>query len=214
MRLTLGASIWLSLFHNIYSYTALTNEQASILKSTLPLPLESYLSPESGSLIKPILIPRPSGSDGAARVLDHFQQFFMHNVSNWFITIDEFTDSTPRGNIRFQNFVATRDPPGVRTGDVGRLVVAAHYDSKFSPPGFIGATDSAVPCAMLMYAALALEKYLGARDEELRDGETLEDPLGLQVFTFSSTLTRLFSLTVKRQSIRGQVQIQFMDRGI
>jgi hypothetical protein len=59
-----------------------------------------------------------------------------------------------------------------------------------------------------------LEKYLGARDEELRDGETLEDPLGLQVFTFSSTLTRLFSLTVKRQSIRGQVQIQFMDRGI
>jgi len=29
-------------------------------------------------------------------------------------------------------------------------VLAAHYDSKLTPEGFLGATDSAVPCAMLL----------------------------------------------------------------
>ena len=31
-----------------------------------------------------------------------------------------------------------------------RLVVSAHYDSKINPEGFIGAIDSAAPCAMLL----------------------------------------------------------------
>jgi hypothetical protein len=30
------------------------------------------------------------------------------------------------------------------------LCIACHYDSKISPEGFVGATDSAVPCAMLL----------------------------------------------------------------
>jgi glutaminyl-peptide cyclotransferase len=47
---------------------------------------------------------------------------------------------------------------------------------------FVGATDSAVPCAMLMYAALALDKFLNARDAVLT-GDELEDPVGLQVST-------------------------------
>ena len=168
------------------TYTFLTDEQSAILKSSLPLPLSSYLSPQSGSILSPILIPRPSGSEGATRVLNQFIDFFTHNVSNWIISLDEFTDSTPRGDIKFTNFVATRDPPGVRTGDVGRLVVTAHYDSKWFPEGspsagFIGATDSAVPCATLMYAALALDKYLNERDMQLRNSNELEDPVGLQV---------------------------------
>ena len=77
----------------------------------------------------------------------------------------------------------------MRAGDVGRLTVTAHYDSKWFPKGdategFIGATDSGVPCAMLMYAALALDEYLNAREEKLWNGEIsdeLEDPIGLQV---------------------------------
>jgi glutaminyl-peptide cyclotransferase len=167
-------------------YTPLTNDQATLLKSVLPLPVSAYLSPESSSLLSPILIPRPSGSKGAATVLRHFVDFFTHNVTNWSISLDEFTDSTPRGKVKFTNFVATRDPPGVRLGDVGRLTLTAHYDSKWFPKGhslenFIGATDSAVPCAMLMYAALALDEFLNARDEEVRFSDDLEDPVGLQV---------------------------------
>jgi len=169
------------------AYMALTNDQATLLKSVLPLPVSAYLSPEAGALLSPILIPRPSGSDGASKVLHHFIEFFAHNVTNWSVTVDEFTDPTPRGNVKFTNFIATRDPPGVRPGDVGRLVLTAHYDSKWFPKGhsledFIGATDSAVPCAMLMYAALALDSFLNARDEEIKYSDDLEDPVGLQVF--------------------------------
>ena len=184
-------------------YTPLTDDQSVQLKSTLPLPLSSYLSPQTGSILSPILIPRPSGSQGANRVLGEFIQFFTHNITNWTIHLDEFTDSTPRGNVKFTNFVATRDPPGARPGDVGRLVMTAHYDSKWFPKGdplenFIGATDSAVPCAMLMYAALALEPYLNARDQGSTADE-LEDPLGLQVcYSGSVAHDRSSSLMVKR----------------
>lgn len=56
--------------------------------------------------------------------------------------------------------MASRDPPWSQPGGVGRLVLVAHYDSKISPEGFIGATDSAAPCAMLMHAASAIDKAL------------------------------------------------------
>ena len=185
MRLSLPTQLLLLCLPLASPYTPLTDSESSLLKSSLPLPVSSYLSPHSSTLLSPILIPRPSGSDGANRVLNHFVQFFTHNVTNWSIQLDQFTDSTPRGAVKFANFIATRDPPGVRPGDVGRLVVTAHYDSKWGAPGsgmenFVGATDSAVPCAMLMYAALALDKFLNARDAALT-GDELEDPVGLQV---------------------------------
>lgn len=56
--------------------------------------------------------------------------------------------------------MASRDPPGSRPGEIGRLVLVAHYDSKMFPEGFIGAMDSAAPCAMLMYAARSIDKAL------------------------------------------------------
>ena len=177
----------------VSAYTPLTNEQSAFLISSLPRPISSYLSPEGSSLLSPILTPRPSGSEGASRVLNHFTQFFNLNVSNWLISLDEFIDSTPRGDIKFTNFVATRDPPGMRTGDVGRLVVAAHYDSKWFRKGssmenFIGATDSAVPCAMLMFAALALDKFLLESESKTSSSDELEDPVGLQVRSWSALL--------------------------
>ena len=185
MRLSFASRLLLLSLPLVSPYTPLTDTQSTLLKSSLPLPLSDYLSPQSSTLLSPILIPRPSGTYGATRVLNHFIQFFTHNVTNWSIQLDEFTDSTPRGDVKFTNFIATRDPPGVRPGDVGRLVVTAHYDSKWGASGsgmegFIGATDSAVPCAMLMYAALALDKYLNARDAALGTDD-LEDPVGIQV---------------------------------
>ena len=69
---------------------------------------------------------------------------------NWILTVSALQ----------RNFMATRDPPGSRHGEVGRLVLVAHYDSKISPEGFIGATDSAAPCAMLMHAARSIDKAL------------------------------------------------------
>lgn len=59
-----------------------------------------------------------------------------------------------------RNFIASRDPPWAKPGSIGRLVLVAHYDSKVKPEGFIGATDSAAPCAMIMHAARAIDKAL------------------------------------------------------
>lgn len=72
-----------------------------------------------------------------------------------------------------------------------RLTLAAHYDSLFRPEGFIGAVDSAAPCAILMAVARAVDGALGRRWEgviaakekregggERDDGDGLEDEEG------------------------------------
>ena len=40
------------------------------------------------------------------------------------------------------------------------LILAAHYDSKWEPTGFIGATDSAIPCGILLRLACALDQLV------------------------------------------------------
>ena len=72
--------------------------------------------------------------------------------------LDTFTTTTiyPHNEqITFHNVVATQDPNKPRL-----LTLACHYDSKSFPEGFVGATDSAVPCAIILHAALALDKLL------------------------------------------------------
>lgn len=60
----------------------------------------------------------------------------------------------------FSNVIATLNPSAQR-----HLVLACHYDSKYFSPQwdgkvFIGATDSAVPCVMLLELARALDYRL------------------------------------------------------
>ena len=40
------------------------------------------------------------------------------------------------------------------------MVIACHYDSKLTPTGFLGAVDSAVPCAMMINLATVLRMDL------------------------------------------------------
>jgi glutaminyl-peptide cyclotransferase len=47
---------------------------------------------------------------------------------NWEVELDEFTDDTPIGKKSFVNIIATKDPSASR-----RLVLSAHYDSKWFP---------------------------------------------------------------------------------
>ncbi|KZV96162.1 hypothetical protein EXIGLDRAFT_671319 [Exidia glandulosa HHB12029] len=90
----------------------------------------------------------------------------------WTVEIDAFTDKTPYGEKHFANVVATKDPKAAR-----RVILAAHFDSKFfatSPENqFLGATDSAAPCAMMLDLAEALDPLLDRR-EALKD--TAADP--------------------------------------
>ena len=74
----------------------------------------------------------------------------------WSVELDEFTQATPLGSKKFTNIIATLNPHGATHE---RIIYAAHYDSKHFPPSgraFVGATDSAVPCALL----LDLARYL------------------------------------------------------
>jgi glutaminyl-peptide cyclotransferase len=67
--------------------------------------------------------------------------------------------------VEFTNIVATLDPAAPR-----RLVLACHYDSK-KLPNFIGATDSSVPCAMLLDIAIGLQQKLSALKQSVRENE-------------------------------------------
>lgn len=74
---------------------------------------------------------------------------------NYHIELDEFEAKTPVGIVNFANIIGSSDPRACR-----QLVLACHYDSKMMN-GFLGATDSAVPCAMLLEIAGTLNKPRG-----------------------------------------------------
>lgn len=141
----------------------------------------------NGALLAPILIPRVPGTPGSEKVRQHFVDFFANTLPQWHIELHNSTSTTPTSNgkeVQFVNVIATRDPPWTKPGDVGRLALVAHYDSKFTPHGFIGATDSAAPCAMLLHAARSIDEALTKKWEKMEadglDGG-LEDETGVQI---------------------------------
>ena len=83
----------------------------------------------------------------------------------WNIEYDRFQALTPTlGMLNFTNIIATfqNSPPRKRQQEPQRkrLVVAAHYDSKYFAPSdqvYLGATDSVVPCAMMLHMAQVYE---------------------------------------------------------
>lgn len=82
--------------------------------------------------------------------------------AGWSVQIDSFNYETPRGPINFSNILAVLDPMAPR-----RLLLACHYDTKSIPlwnqepkQVFVGASDSAVPCAMMLELVTALDSHL------------------------------------------------------
>lgn len=71
--------------------------------------------------------------------------------------IDSFKDDTPIfGSLEFKNVIAKLNPNAKRY-----LALACHYDSKYTKErNFIGATDSAVPCAQMINLAKVMKNYL------------------------------------------------------
>ncbi|KAH7395918.1 glutaminyl-peptide cyclotransferase-like protein [Cadophora sp. MPI-SDFR-AT-0126] len=141
---------------------------------------------KTGSILAPILVPRVPGTPGSTAVQQHFVNWFKTNLPNWTIEFQNSTSTTPAtGNkqVPFTNIVITRDPPWTKVGDVGRLALVAHFDSKLSPPGFIGATDSAAPCAMIMHAARSVDEALTRKWDAMKaEGSNgLEEEKGVQI---------------------------------
>ncbi|KAI1153692.1 glutaminyl-peptide cyclotransferase [Nemania diffusa] len=129
------------------------------------------LHPHTGSLLSPLLTPRVPGTPGSAAAQHHLASFFARALPHWRLEWHNSTSRTPAtgtAEIPFANLVFTRDPPWADgRGDVGRLALVAHYDSLHKPAGFVGATDSAAPCAVLMQVARGIDAALTRRWEAM-----------------------------------------------
>ncbi|XP_056587195.1 glutaminyl-peptide cyclotransferase [Triplophysa dalaica] len=114
------------------------------------------------SLLRPLLIERQPGSRGSRLFRKHIFSQLDSLSAGWSVEVDSFIGVTPRGPVSFSNVLAVLDPTAPR-----RLLLACHCDSKSIPtdPGdpqkvFVGASDSAVPCAMMLELVTALDPHL------------------------------------------------------
>ena len=181
----LGAILSLTLLTSCcIAYTPLSDET---LKS-LPDPGTDF-DIHDGALLAPILRPRVPGTPGSEAVRQHLVDFFKVHLPKWTVELHNSSSETPTSGgkeVPFVNVIATRDPPRSRPGEVSRLALVAHYDSKSEPDGFIGATDSAAPCAMLLHVARSLDEALTRMWEEKSGADTdkygmLDEDKGVQV---------------------------------
>uniref|UniRef100_A0A8W7PZI3 Glutaminyl-peptide cyclotransferase n=1 Tax=Anopheles coluzzii TaxID=1518534 RepID=A0A8W7PZI3_ANOCL len=102
-----------------------------------------------------LLVERVVGTPGHENVKNYIvQQMQRHGYT---VELDEFDETVPiLGKLQFANVIASLNPKATRN-----LVLACHYDSKYFPgQQFIGATDSSVPCAMLITMASMLAPHL------------------------------------------------------
>ncbi|XP_058815820.1 glutaminyl-peptide cyclotransferase [Topomyia yanbarensis] len=112
-------------------------------------------------VLKRLLVERVVGTAGHEEVRNFIVEYLRKLA--WQVELDEFEDETPIfGKLKFSNIVATLNPNAERF-----LVLACHYDSKyFKNQVFIGATDSAVPCAMMLDLASSMQSLLNAKKSD------------------------------------------------
>jgi glutaminyl-peptide cyclotransferase len=166
----------------VWAYTALSDDTLKNLPAA-----GADFDIRNGALLAPLLIPRVPGTPGSKVAQQHLVDFFSTHLPKWTIEYQNSTSKTPMTGDRevpFVNLIMTRDPPWTKPGEVGRLSLVAHYDSKLIPEGFIGATDSAAPCAMILHAVRSVDEALTRKWSAMESADTvdgLEEEHGLQV---------------------------------
>lgn len=182
MRLFHTVTIWVTIIHCTYGipwtqeklqHSAIDLTEDEIRTALSHTDLEQMWQRD----LRPLLVTRYPGSAGSRNVQDHIKTTLGSLGAGWEVTEDKFVSHTPYGPLPFTNLIATLNPSAKR-----RLVLACHYDSKYYPPQFHGrefhgATDSAVPCAMMLELARAL-------DEELKAHKLSNSKLTLQLLFF------------------------------
>ncbi|XP_026868557.2 glutaminyl-peptide cyclotransferase-like a [Electrophorus electricus] len=120
------------------------------------------------SQLRPMLVERVPGTAGSQAVRRHITSQLRSLSAGWTVEEDSFESATPKGTVVFSNVLAVLDPTAPR-----RLLLACHHDSKIIPRdpkepqrAFVGASDSAVPCAMLLELASALDTQLRALKQQ------------------------------------------------
>jgi glutaminyl-peptide cyclotransferase len=176
--------VWLSLVAPVRAFQTLTDDDLRNIPSAEAGDFDIH----NGKLLAPILIPRVSGTEGSVKVQNHFVDYFSSNLPDWGLLWQNSTSKTPvtgDEDVPFKNLIFRRDPPWSQPGEVGRLTLVAHYDSKITPEGFIGATDSAAPCAMLLHVAKSIDAALTAKWHAIQEsgeaGDELDVAEGVQI---------------------------------
>ncbi|KAF8301111.1 hypothetical protein DL93DRAFT_2090838 [Clavulina sp. PMI_390] len=164
----------------------LTTKQLRALSNS-PNPIQSFNLKSTTSHLSKILIPRAPDTANNTFVRNYLADTL--RSLNWHVEVDSFTDNTPYGTKQFANVIATKDPKAPR-----KLIIAAHFDSKYFPSfpenQFLGATDSAFPCALMLDLAEALNPLLDAKAERL--SQLLDDDEANETSAPETTLQLLF----------------------
>lgn len=170
------------LARTVAAYTALDDD----FLRRIPSPADAFAIDNGTGLLGPLLIERVPGTPGQAAAQAHLADFFRTHLPRWTVDWHNATADTPLArDVPFANLALRREPPWVRPGQANMLTLAAHYDSKlFERATFVGATDSAAPCAMLLHAARVLDPFITQMHDEmaaLGEGGQIEMDMGVQI---------------------------------
>ncbi|XP_011262643.1 glutaminyl-peptide cyclotransferase isoform X2 [Camponotus floridanus] len=107
-----------------------------------------------------ICIVRIVGTPEHVRV----RQYIKRSMTDlgWTVESDVFKADTPIfGKLEFENIIAKLNPNAKRY-----LALACHFDSKYTRErNFVGATDSAVPCAQMINLATVMNSYFNKQQD-------------------------------------------------
>ncbi|XP_034051008.1 glutaminyl-peptide cyclotransferase [Thalassophryne amazonica] len=161
-------TVWLTVVHGshgiVWTYEKFRHQAITLTPDEIRSALShTDLDQMWQRALRPLLVTRYPSSAGSVAVQEHIRSTLGSLSAGWEVTGDSFESQTPYGPLTFTNIIATLDPSARR-----RLVLACHHDSKYYPPQwhgreFLGATDSAVPCAMILELAQALDEDLKAQ---------------------------------------------------
>ncbi|XP_022220387.2 glutaminyl-peptide cyclotransferase-like protein [Drosophila obscura] len=105
--------------------------------------------------VQRIAVERVVGTPGHAAVRDYITATL--KALGWHVKLDIFNGQVPiLGSVTFHNIVAKLNHKARRY-----LMLGCHYDSKyFEQSEYVGATDAAVSCALMLNMAQVLQKQL------------------------------------------------------
>ncbi|XP_011310768.1 glutaminyl-peptide cyclotransferase [Fopius arisanus] len=133
----------------------LLHEASSLSDKQVELVSQLSNTTNLNEILDEICVVRVVGTPKHTEVGDYIKNY-MDNLG-WSTEVDEFKATTPNlGRLPFRNIIAK-----LNGGAQRYLTLACHYDSKYTREGdFVGATDSAVPCAQMMNLAAVMKTYL------------------------------------------------------
>ncbi|KAL6938129.1 hypothetical protein ACO0RG_004668 [Hanseniaspora osmophila] len=127
------------------------------------------LANPTDSLLLPFNKTRIPGSLGSFEVQTHIKDFFASLPVSWTLEEDRFAEQ----NHNFTNLIFSLNTGSLSAFSESEIeqeravgtnesffVIAAHYDSKKQPEGFIGAIDSIASCSIMMYLAFHLSDQI------------------------------------------------------